>query len=273
MFGNIGKGYKLTVQSIKVIMKEPHLLALPIISGFLFFLVMLSFVLPGIFIPILGNLDLYWAGAGIILYFVSFFLMYFTQFMVVGVAKKRFEGQDPTFNDGLNTAMAHISTIVIFSIIGSILAILSNAMRGGKKGSIGNILGPIIASVLGAAWTVITYLSIPIIVSENISLFDSFKKSGEIVKNNFSEGMGAVFAVGIIFLVPTLLGIGIIVLGIFLLVSGMVIPGILIILLGGLVCVLASIVQKVVNAIVGQALYYYSVHKQFPEVFEGVEIN
>ena len=257
---------------MKVVLKEPGLMFLPVISSVLFMIMFFAMVIPGaILFPDADKAPIYWGIVGILSYFIGFFFTYFTQFMIVGIAKARFEGKDPKISDGFAVAKENLKTIVLFSAIGSVIAILANLAR--KQKGIGGMIANLLMSFLGASWTVISYLSIPVIVHEKVGVMDSFKRTGEIVKTSFKEGLGAMLSTGLIFTIVSVVGIIIAVIGFFMLLTVNLILGIIVLALGILVILLSTITSKVVNAILGEALYYYAKNGKMPDVLEGISIT
>ena len=266
IFDSITRGYAMTVASIRIASKEPWMFFLPVISG----VIMLALILSFIFVP--GTLGLYGSAdspnqatiivAVALLYFIGYFLFYFTSAMVVFGARERFEGRDPTIGQSFSQSLARIDKILLLSLIGAIIGVLMQLLSGRGKNGRPNIIGQILASLIGVAWTVVSYFSLPVILNEQIGVIDSFKKSYELVKKSWGEGVSANISLLFIYVPGALLLLA----GIFLL-GGTV--GLAIIVLGGLLLLIAYMVSIPVKAVISEALYVYATKGVVPSGFEA----
>lgn len=213
MFGSIGRSFQLVKVCLHVLAVDKELIVFPLLSFIGLVAVMLSFVGIGIGV---GSLDRIGAASGVesvkaidyvvgfCFYFVSYFVIIFFNSSLVYAAHYRLAGGDPNIRTGLNGAMKHIPAIALWAlvsaVVGLILKILSNQSR--QRGGIGAIVGQIVVGLLGAAWTMVTYFVVPLIVIEGRGFMDSFKGSlslfrrtwGEQVVGNFGLGLAAMVA-------------------------------------------------------------------------------
>lgn len=260
-FDALARGWQVTKASIKLISMDAELLLLPILSGLLMIGLIASFILPAIFSDSkIFETETYGYIFIAATYFASFFLLYFTQAMIVASAKKRLNGENPTLGSSFSAAAAHIGQILILSIIGAIIGVITSALRG--KNGRGNILGSILSSIIGVAWTVISYFSIPIIMEENLGVFDSFKKSAELVGKAWGTGIAANVSLGLIMLPFFLL--------LVLTLASIFISPYLAIFLGILTLIalfVGVILQSVAKGIVSEVLYIYATTGKVPDVF------
>jgi hypothetical protein len=74
----------------------------------------------------------------------------------------------------------------------------------------GGLVGTIISSILGFAWSVVTFLVIPVLVVENVGPIESVKRSGALLRQTWGEQLAGNFSMGMIF---GLLGFAIILVG------------------------------------------------------------
>lgn len=213
MFDSIGRSFRLVKVCLHVLAVDKELMVFPLLSFIGLVAVALSFAGVGVGI---GSLDRigsangveaatpidYAVGLGF--YFTSYFVIIFFNSALVYAAHFRLAGGDPNVRTGLNGAMKHIPAILVWSLIsaavGLILKILSNMAR--ERGGIGAIVARIVIGLLGAAWTMLTYFVVPLIVIEGQGFTQSFRGSlslfrrtwGEQVIGNFGLGLAAMLA-------------------------------------------------------------------------------
>src|SRR5207253_2957030 len=68
-------------------------------------------------------------------------------------------------------------------------------------------IGRIIAGLLGAAWSIMTFLAIPVLVVDNKGPIDSLKESAELLKKTWGIRLAGNFSFGLIFTLLFLPGI------------------------------------------------------------------
>jgi len=59
-------------------------------------------------------------------------------------------------------------------------------------------LGKIAVGILGAAWSIATFFAVPVIAYEQLNPIDATKRSAQLVKERWGEGLVANFSLGII---------------------------------------------------------------------------
>ena len=131
-------------------------------------------------------------------------------------------------------------------------------------------LGRIVAGLLGAGWTIATYLVVPVLVARDVGPVDAVKESALILKRTWGEnlagqaGMGAVF--GVLQFLLIILGAGLMVMAIgasspFLMVLCAV-------LVGGAI-LLTLLVHGALSGIYAAALYRYATQNGNTQGFDS----
>ncbi|MDE1797967.1 MAG: hypothetical protein KGH63_00990 [Candidatus Micrarchaeota archaeon] len=268
-FDAIGRGFSLTRASMRIAMREPWMMVLPLISGLLLVGLLASFIL----VPVLGGQEINDTYALIIvavLYGLGYFLFYFTQAMIIFGAKERFAGRDPTFGQSFSSAAAHLPTIVLLTLIGATIGVITRALSGRDRNGNANIIGVILASLIGVAWTVVSYFSLPVILNEDKGVLESFKRSVELVTKSWGEGATANLSLLLLY-VPAiiLLALGF--------AGGLLLGSALLMAVGvglGLLALLAAYAISIpVKAIVSQALYVYASTGAVPTGMEADHLS
>ena len=132
------------------------------------------------------------------------------------------------------------------------------------------IVGRIIGSLLGAGWNVLTFLTVPIIVFEDVGPVKALKRSGSLLKETWGENVIAQLGFGLISLVAMLPGIAIAIACIASGVSVLVVLGV--VAGAGWVLVVAT-VMAALTGIYRTALYRYAADGQVPAAFAGFDLE
>ncbi len=274
MFATIGRSWQLFKLCLHVLSVDKELIFFPIFSTIGVVFVTLTFF--GVTFGI-GSFERLETGAFSALdlvavfgyYVFSYFVIIFFNAALVFAAHERLEGGDPNIRSGLAGASSRIITIffwaVIAATVGLILQILSSQAR--ERGGIIGIIGQIVVAIIGAAWSLITFFVVPLIVIEHRGLFDSFKTSLSMLRRTWGEQVVGNFGLGLIQFGATILAVLIaVVLGFVLSLLGT--AGIVLAVVIGIVLVVGvSLVFATLSGIYKAALYNYAADGQVPELF------
>jgi hypothetical protein len=127
-------------------------------------------------------------------------------------------------------------------------------------------IGRIVAGLLGAAWTLVSFLVVPILVVENKNPLVALKESTGMLKKTWGERIVGNFSFGLIFFLLAIPAIALIVLGFFS-GSGAVIAAC--IALGVIYLIVLGLVHSALQAIFQAALFLYARDGQVPAGFEA----
>lgn len=196
-------------------------------------------------------LNLWQYFALFVYYIITYFIIYFFEACIFIIAHARMSGQNLSFMDGIRGALRHGGGIFIWSCISATVGVFLRALSDRSE-----ILGKIVIWIFGAAWNLLTYFSLPLIVVGGMTVRDAFKESAVMIHKTWGEtiianvGVGLVFSLFIVF--GFLASVGAIVL------SGntRVIIGVGVMFL--LYTVVLSIIFSSLSAIFKMALYEYA---------------
>ena len=274
MFATIGRSWQLFKLCLHVLSVDKELIFFPIFSTIGVIFVTLTFF--GVTFGI-GSFERLESGAYnaldlfaiFVFYVASYFVVIFFNAALVFAAHERLEGGDPNIRSGLAGASKRIVTIflwaVIAAIVGLILQILSSQAR--ERGGIMGIIGQIIVSILGAAWSLITFFVVPLIVIEHRGIADSFKTSLSLLRRTWGEQVVGNFGLGLMQFGATLLAV-LIAVGLGLVLSLLGTAGIVLAVVIGIVLVAGvTLLFATLNGIYKAALYNYAADGQVPSLF------
>ena len=258
MAGSVSNSVALMKASFNVLKLDKELMAFPVMSGIASLLVMASFFVP---IALTGAEGVFSDGGGDYLGMSIMFLFYVVQYSVifffnsalVGAALIRLDGGDPTVSDGLAIASKRMGSILGYAVmsatVGMILRMISE--RGG-------IFAKIASGLAGMAWTLATYMVVPVLVTKDVGPVDAVKESAALFKRTWGEqvtgNFGLTWAMLFAFLAWTAVSVGMFVVG------GMagpvlVIPALLASLSG---YILLALLGSALGGIYTAALYRYA---------------
>ncbi len=252
-FERLRIGWQLTKVSLSILRREKGLILLPFLSllttgvAWILFFLGIFFFVPNPTNPF-GSVFFY-AGLAVV-YFITFFVSIYFNAAVMGAAMIRLNGGDPTISDGLKVANENLRRIAGWALLSATVGLILRAIaeRAG-------IIGRIIAGFAGAAWGVITYLVVPVLIFEKVGPWAAVKRSGSLLRKTWGEAMGGYFSLGAIFILLALPGL-------LLLIGGVAIGGIAGLLVGAGIAVVYWLILGLLGAaaqsILVTALYRYA---------------
>ena len=119
---------------------------------------------------------------------------------LVAGANERFEGGNPTLGSSFSKAMTRFGSIVGWTATNATVGVILSAVRE-KAG----FLGDIVVSLIGAAWNIVTWLVMPVIIVEGIGPLAATKRSAILIKSKWGENLiaqGGLGLFGLLLLLP-----------------------------------------------------------------------
>lgn len=262
MFERFSRSWQLIKASASVLSQDKELLVFPAVSAVSTFIVGACFVLPMIGLGGFDRLDQVGEGGasiGIYLwafafYVSQYFVIFFFNAALVGAAMIRLEGGDPTVADGFRIAFGKIGPILGYAAIAATVGMVLRAIQE-RAGFIGKW----IAGLLGVAWTVASYMVVPILVTRDVGPLDAVKESAQMLRRTWGENVIGQGGLGVVF---GLIQVLIILLGIALFVGAVATKSVTLMTLTGVgvvgVIVLVALVQTALSGIYAAALYRHA---------------
>ncbi|QDW66571.1 DUF6159 family protein [Luteimonas granuli] len=269
MFEKFSRSWDMVKASAAVLRSDRELMLFPVLSGLATLLVLASFALPtfalGLFSDGFGVAGAMLAFA---FYFCTYSVMIFFNCALVGAAMIRLEGGDPTLADGFAAARARLGPIFGYAAIAATVGVLLQALKGKDN----NFIVRLIGSGAGMAWTLATFLVVPVLVSRDIGPVDALRQSIALLKRTWGEnavgqvGIGAAFG---------LLSVGAVMLSVLLVVLAAQASAALAIVVG-VACLLGvlllGVYQAALTGIYSAVLYRYAMSHEVPPAFQGTDI-
>src|SRR6266436_468351 len=253
----------------QVLKQDKELLIFPLISGICCLLLLASFAAP-LYLTnhwqppardaVAAQQAAYY-GTLFLFYVCNYFVVVFFNAAIVACATLRLGGGNPTLGDGFRAAAVRLPVIagwaVVSATVGLILRIIED--RSDK-------IGRFVAGLLGAAWTVVSFLVVPILVIENKNPFTALKESTILLKKTWGQQVIGNFSFGAIFFLLAIPAIAIMVLGFF---TGSIAGIAVCIVLGVVYLIVLGLIQSALQAIFQAALFLYARDGQVPPGFNS----
>jgi hypothetical protein len=270
MFEKFSRSWELVKASAGVLRSDKELMLFPLISGAATLVVMATFLIPVFALRIFEQgIGVGGVVLGFLFYFCQYSVIIFFNCALVGAAMIRLDGGDPSLRDGFDAARSRLPSILGYAAIAATVGVFLQALKNKDNNFIVRLLG----SGLGAAWTLATFLVVPVLVSRNIGPIDALKESVGLLKRTWGEnaignvGIGAAF--GLITFLFLLVGAGLtfaayqVALPLAIGVGALFLLGVL----------LLGIYQAALSGVYSAALYRYAVSHEAPAAFRGAMLE
>jgi len=281
MFTQIRRGIGMTVDSFLIMKNNPKLLVFPVFAGLgaLGFLALLFGSTLGGVIGIEG-LDAIETQAALeetvsdntVILLAAVFLGYLgTTFVsvfftaaLVAESREVFAGNRVSLKRGIAAAWDAKYQLLAWAVIAATVGVIIDAIESSDS-----IIGQVFAWVFGVAWSVITFLVVPVaVLGEDSSVRGMFSRSGRTFRENIGETVVGVFAPRVVGGVIAVLTIGVVVALLELGVTWLVVFPVLVV---GLVA--AQLLSTTVRGIVKTSLYVYATEGKQPRGFDSGRLS
>jgi hypothetical protein len=264
--GRFGRTWLLFKESFAVLAGDTEILVFPLCSGISLVLLGASF-----FIPLYrdGTLQAVakhkgtWDDYAVLFawYYLNFLVGIFFNSALMGCANMRLSGQRPTVGAGFSIALSRLGRIAAWALVAASVGMVLGSLRDRN-----NKILSIAAAGLNLAWSLITYLMVPVLLFEERGVFGSMYRSEELFKSHWGEQVAGSFGFGLLNL---LLSIPAVVLALacwrFDPIAG--------IILAGVYLLIVATVTSAVRGVFTVALYRYATAGAAPPGFSADVID
>jgi hypothetical protein len=199
MFKRITRSFDLLKASATVLKADRQLLVFPLLAGVAAIVVLLAFAFPLIGLGAFDGLDgdgatpvLY--SAAFLFYVVQYFVIFYCNAALVGCVLMRLDGGVPTVADGLRIANSRFGAILGYAVIAATVGVILRAIEE-RVG----FLGRFITALVGAGWTLATFLVVPVLVARDTGAIASVKESAGMFKRTWGENVAGQAGMGLAF--------------------------------------------------------------------------
>jgi hypothetical protein len=263
----IGRGWALPKKSWSLLNEHRDLIRFPLYGALATIVPAIVFLGPGLYLfdkdELAGAIPLVVIGV----YALSVIGFYFSVGLAA-CADMIFRGQEATVADGLAVARSRFAQIcgwaAVSTAISAVMGVLEN------QGGIG---GQIAARLVGMAWSLVTFLAVPVIAIEGTGPVGTIKRSASMFRQRWGQQITGNIAIGAaVFLLGVLPAVLLIVIGLAVWSSASFV-GALLVVIGALVLAIALLVSKALSGIFGVALYRYALDGETVGPFTQEELE
>jgi hypothetical protein len=271
VFERFSRSWALIRASASVLRHDAELLALPAAAGLAALLVTISFAAPFVLWAAghpqameRGEIPPLWLLWGFLFYLVQYFVIFYFNTALVGAASIRLDGGDPTVRDGLRMANSRLSVILGYALLAATVGLL---LRGIEQRS--GAVGKWVAGLLGMAWTVASFLAVPVLVHRRVGPLQALKESAALLKQSWGENLIGQGGIGLVFvLLQVLLWVAVLVPAAAAVLGKQTALFFVLLFLGLIASLLLGLIQAALSAVYSAALYRHAtglpVSPEFP---------
>lgn len=277
MFGKVAKTWELMGDSWELLKQDKELLLFPLVSGICCIIVVASFAIPMIvnesYMPPAADETGQVQTADQVMYYAKLFLFYFCNYLViiffnsaiVGCVAMRMQGNNPTIADGFRISFSRMPLIVGWALIAATVGLILRIIEDKHEK-----IGRFIAGLLGMAWTMVSFLVLPVMVIEKKDPFTALKESTAMLKRTWGQQIIGNFSFGLVFFLLFLPAVLLIILGVLSQNPALMIT---FIVLAVIYFIVLSLIQSTLQVIFQTALYYYAKNGTAPAGFDNVTLS
>jgi len=265
VFERLSNSWELVKASAAVLRADKELLLFPIISAVLSILVIATFAVPAILaglftsgFPAVTGIPAVGYAAVLLFYVLQYFVIIFCNTALVGAALIRLRGGDPTVADGFRIAASRLQAILGYALIAATVGMVLRAVSQ-RSG----FLGKFVVSLIGVAWSLATFLVVPVLVVEGVGPIEAVQRSASYLKKTWGEQIAGNLGMGLAF---GLISLGTLAAGILLLVAAAATESAVLIGFVAVLLVLAfvaiALVSSALSGVYAAAVYRYAAEGQ-----------
>jgi hypothetical protein len=206
------------------------------------------------------------------LYGSSFIAIYFGV-ALAATADAIFGGREATISAGFAVARERLGAIAGWAALAALVGVLISLLQRG--GSIGQVIA---GTLVGAAWSLITFMAVPVITFEGTGPWSTLKRSASLFKERWAgQVTGNVAIGGIVFLLGVLPAVALIAIGIYAWTSndggGSLAGGAVIVAFGVALLAVSMLILQALRGVFGVALYRFASSGAVPSGYTRDELE
>jgi hypothetical protein len=194
--GQIENGWEIAKASWRALLRDRELLVVPVVAGLLAIVSVLAiggagWLLLGEPEVSTGNVAIWLIG--IIALVIAAWILALGQATIVAGAGQRMDGDDPTLGSAFDVGRARAGRLLEWAVLSTVVNLVLDQIQQ-RLG----IFGQIVAWIGGVAFSVISFLALPVIVFEDVGAIQAFRRSAELLKRTWGEQVVFGFGLGLI---------------------------------------------------------------------------
>jgi hypothetical protein len=216
--------FEITKASFRVLRGNPRLLVLPLLSVGAVLVLLATFLVPLLVYAGSGHSQqtAHWLSAaarwvqdlqrthhtltnaaGLVATFIAYYVLYFIAIFfntaLTRAALEELRGRRATVGGSLRFAVSRLGLTLRYTLVASTVGFVLGQIESRSR-----LLGKLVTSVLGIAWTLVTFLAIPVMVQEGSGGIATVKRSARLFKDTWGEALLGQVGLGLLW-IPALL--------------------------------------------------------------------
>lgn len=271
--GRWARSKELARASWALLRHDKELMVLPLISGVASLIIAGSFLFP-IFLTSStttadGSSTLEPTPVSYVLLFLMYLVLayvaiFFKAALLCG-ADERMRGGNPTLGSSLAGAGQRAGKILPWALVSATVSIILRSLEE-RAG----LLGRIVIGLVGMAWAAVTFLVLPIVVFENISVGQAIKRSALMLKQTWGENLIVNIGIGLVAALLMLPAVVVVLLGI---ATGAPLAIGVTVALAVVWAIGVSCWGSAMTGVFQLALYRYALQSELPAEFATVDLS
>ena len=268
MFEKFSRSWELVKASAAVLRSDKELMVFPIVSGIATLVVLATFLVPVIGWRVFSQ----GAASSVVWVFLFYFCQYtvivFCNSALVAAAMIRLDGGDPTLADGFNAAKARLPSILGYAAIAATVGVILKRMKDDD-----NLLMRLVGGGLGAAWTLATFLVVPVLVHQEVGPFEALRRSANLLRRTWGENAIGNVGIGLAFglISFAIVAVGALVAFVAAQLSAALAVVVVVLFVIGLL--MLGVYQAALSGIYSAALYRYAMEGEAPPAFRALQLE
>jgi hypothetical protein len=256
--------------SWNVLTQDRELIVVPILAGAAAILAFCVVAAPGALLAAAGDSDSSSSNPALYIFLAlgavaAAWMSAIGQAAVVAGAAERMDGYDPTVRSAFKAARARGLRLLQWAVLATVVALVLDQLEQRFA-----LAGRIAAWLGGAAFSILSFLALPVIVFENIGAIAAFKRSAQLLKSTWGEQITFGFGMG---LLTFLLMIPPVIVGILGLSTGLLPLQILGVGIAAVAIVVILAVTSAMSAVFKTALYRYATDQPVDPAFSDADLH
>jgi len=262
--GRVRRGFRLARVALEVLASDRRLMLIPMLSALCALLTLPAAAALGERLHGGSEALRVLAPVWIATYAISFITVFFNVALVHVVAR-RWQGEPVGLAAGLRAASRRIVAIAGWSILTTTVGL---GLRLVERLTLG-----ISRVVLGVAWSVASFFVVPVLVIERRRPVRALRRSGEIVRERWAEGIGGVTPIALASLMVALPLVGLIFIGLVFYATGLAAVGLLAMTIGVTAIVGVWIVSGAVTQVFTLAVFQHATGGSYHDGFPAADLE
>jgi Family of unknown function (DUF6159) len=201
--GSFGQGWALATASWRILRADAEMTVFVLLAGLCTLVATAMFILPLLFA--FGREGeapaAVWVGVLFAFYLVLSLIATFFNTALVGAALERLRGGNaPTLRTGFQVARENLPAIAVYALISATVVTLLRLLAERFE-----LIGQIVAALLGGLWSVVGFLVIPVYVAEGVNPFTAIKRSTALLRRTWGAQITGGASIGLVFILLSLL--------------------------------------------------------------------